>query len=82
VHEYIVGLYDEDIEYKVRCDSDNKIILCSCMKFETFKTLCCHALNFFDLLDIKIIPNTHILKRWTREANSEQILSTKIENVQ
>jgi zinc finger SWIM domain-containing protein 3 len=45
VHEYIVGLYDEDKEYKVRCDRDNKIISCSCMKFETFEILCRHALK-------------------------------------
>ena len=28
-----------------------------------------HALKVFDILDIKIIPNAYILKRWTREAN-------------
>jgi hypothetical protein len=82
VHEYIVGLYDEDKEYKVRCDRDNKVISCSCMKFEMFGILCCHALKVFDLLDIKIIPDTYILKRWTREAKSGHILNTKTENVQ
>jgi zinc finger SWIM domain-containing protein 3 len=50
VHEYIVRLYDEDKEYKVCCDRDNKIISCSCMKFETFGILCCYALKVFNLI--------------------------------
>jgi zinc finger SWIM domain-containing protein 3 len=82
MHKYIVGLYDEDKEYKVRCDRNNKIISCSCMKFEMFGILCCHALKVFDLLDIKIIPDTYILKKWTREAKSRHILNTKTKNVQ
>jgi zinc finger SWIM domain-containing protein 3 len=82
VHEYIVGSVNDNKEYKVVCDHANKIISCSCRKFETFGILYCHALKFFDVLDIKIIPNTYILKRWTREAKSEDILSTTTMNVQ
>jgi len=48
VHEYIVRIFNEGREYKVVCDHVNKIILCSCRKFETFGILCCHALKFFD----------------------------------
>ncbi|XP_059437602.1 protein FAR1-RELATED SEQUENCE 5-like [Corylus avellana] len=81
VHEYIVALYEKDKEYKVIFNRDNKIILCSCMKFETFGILCCHALKVFNLLDIKIIPDTYILKRWTREAKSGHIY-VKTKNVE
>ncbi|XP_062158767.1 protein FAR-RED IMPAIRED RESPONSE 1-like [Alnus glutinosa] len=82
VHEYIVGIFNEGREYKVVCDHVNKIISCSCRKFETFGILCCHALKIFDLLDIKIIPDAYILKRWTREAKSEYILNTTSRNVE
>ncbi|XP_059458348.1 protein FAR1-RELATED SEQUENCE 5-like [Corylus avellana] len=81
VHEYIVALYEKDKEYKVIFNRNNKIISCSCMKFETFGILCCHALKVFDLLDIKIIPDTYILKRWTREAKSGHIY-IKTKNVE
>jgi zinc finger SWIM domain-containing protein 3 len=82
VHEYIVGIFDESREYKVVCEPANQIISCSCRKFETFGILCCHALKFFDWLDIKIIPSTYILKRWTREAKSEYIFNTMTKNVE
>jgi len=52
------------------------------MKFEKIGIVCCHALKVFYLLDIKIISDTYILKRGTREAKSRQILNTKTENVQ
>lgn len=30
--------------------------------------LCCHILKIMDHLDVKKIPDRHILKRWTRDA--------------
>jgi hypothetical protein len=82
LHEYIVGLYEKDKEYEVIFDDDNKIISCSCMKFEIFGILCCHALKAFDLLDIKRIPYAYILERWTKEAKSGLILNIKRKNVE
>jgi zinc finger SWIM domain-containing protein 3 len=82
MHEYIVALLNEEREYKVLCDHKNKIISCSCKKFETFGILCCHALKVFDLLDIKMIPDMYILKRWTRDAKSEYLLDGKMRNVE
>ncbi|XP_062162142.1 protein FAR-RED IMPAIRED RESPONSE 1-like [Alnus glutinosa] len=82
VHEYIVEIFYESREYKVVYDLANQIISCSCKKFETFEILCCHALKFFDWLDIKIISSTCILKRGTREAKSEYILNTMTKNVE
>jgi zinc finger SWIM domain-containing protein 3 len=73
VHEYIVALYEKDKEYKVIFNRDNKIISCSCMKFETFEILYCDALKVFELLVMKIIPDIYILKRWTREVKSGHI---------
>jgi zinc finger SWIM domain-containing protein 3 len=82
VHEYILGIFYESRECKVVCDLVNQIISCSCRKFKTFGILCCHALKLFDWLNIQIIPSTYILKRWTREANSEYILNTMTKNVE
>jgi len=82
MHEYIVALHDEDREYKIFCDRGNKTILWSYMKIETFGILCCHALKVFDLLDMKIIHDLCILKRWTREAKSGHILNIKTSNVE
>ena len=63
MHEYIVALYEKDNEYKVIFNHDNTIISCSCKKFETFGILYSHVLKVFELLDIKIISDTFILKR-------------------
>ena len=52
VHEYIVGLYEKD-EYKVIFDHVNKKISCSCMKFETFGILYCHALKVLTCLILR-----------------------------
>ncbi|XP_042499683.1 protein FAR1-RELATED SEQUENCE 5-like [Macadamia integrifolia] len=41
-----------------------------CKKYETFGILCCHCLKVLDVLDIKCIPDSYILRRWTRAARS------------
>jgi hypothetical protein len=46
VHEYIVRIFNEGREYKVVCDHVNKIILCSCRKFETFGIYVVMLCNF------------------------------------
>jgi hypothetical protein len=50
MHEYIVGFFNESKEYKVVCDHVNKIISCSCRKFETFEISCCYTLKNFKYL--------------------------------
>jgi uncharacterized membrane protein len=49
---------------------------------QTIRALASTIKIHINLLDIKIILDTHVLKRWTKEANSGQILNTKTENVQ
>ena len=63
----------ENIKYYI-CSPINQTISFSCRKFETFGILCCHALKVFDILDIKIIPDAYILKRWTREAKNGYVI--------
>ncbi|KAJ7959449.1 Protein FAR1-RELATED SEQUENCE 5 [Quillaja saponaria] len=70
LREYVVGVIGKHGEFNVFCDPIYQIISCSCRKFEILGILCCHALKVFDVLDIKLIPNQYILKRWTREAKN------------
>ena len=76
VHEYTVVLLEKVGEYKVLCSPISRTISCSCRKFETFGILCCHALKVFNILDIKIIPDAYILKRWTREAKNGYVIDS------
>ena len=46
----------------------NETLSCTCRKFESFGILCRHGLKVFDVLDIKLIPNRYIMKRWRRDA--------------
>ena len=39
----------------------------SCRKFESFGILCRYGLKVLDELDIKLIPNRYIMKRWKRD---------------
>jgi zinc finger SWIM domain-containing protein 3 len=43
----------------------------SCRKLETFGILYRHALKILDVLDIKLIPDRYITKRWRRDAKDE-----------
>ena len=76
MHEYIVVLLEKVEEYKVLISPISRTISCSCRKFETFGILYCHALKVFDILDIKIIPDAYILKRWTREAKNGYVIDS------
>ncbi|KAF3962305.1 hypothetical protein CMV_013159 [Castanea mollissima] len=76
VHEYTVVLLEKVGEYKALCSPISRTISCSCRKFETFGILCCHALKVFDILDIKIILDVCILKRWTREPKNGHVIDS------
>ena len=76
MHEYTVVLLEKVGEYKVLCSPISRTISCSCRNFETFGILCCHALKVFNILDIKIIPDAYILKRWTREAKNGYVIDS------
>ncbi|KAK8949618.1 hypothetical protein KSP39_PZI006134 [Platanthera zijinensis] len=78
-HEYLVASYDEASEYKVIGDLSNQTVSCNCKKFETFGILCSHALKVLDAMDIKLIPEIYIMKRWTRGAKEENLGSTTID---
>jgi hypothetical protein len=74
-NEYIVGVVRVvdgrtimEKEYKVESDPSNKMVFCSCQQLERIGILCSHALKVLDMMNIKVLLEHYILKRWTREA--------------
>jgi hypothetical protein len=50
---------------------------CSCQQFARTDVLCGHALKFLDLMNIKLLSDHYIMKRWTREAKFRTILDNQ-----
>ncbi|KAK8916683.1 Protein FAR1-RELATED SEQUENCE 5 [Platanthera zijinensis] len=72
-HEYVVGVFNACKECTVSFNPFNGSIACSCKMFETCGILCRHGIKVFDTLDIKIIPNNYIIRRWTRNARDDEL---------
>ncbi|XP_073120803.1 protein FAR1-RELATED SEQUENCE 5-like [Henckelia pumila] len=45
-------------------------VKCSCHKFESMGILCKHALKVFNVMNVHIIPNSCIKKRWMKNARN------------
>lgn len=71
--EYVVAIYGQDKERKVIANIVGASVSCECRKFDTYGILCSHALKALDAMDIKLIPDKYILKRWTRCARSGSV---------
>jgi hypothetical protein len=65
---YAVTNYDNAKERIVMGNIKEQRVYCDCRKFETHGILCSHALKVLDVMNIKLIPEHYILKRWTRDA--------------
>lgn len=61
-------------EHLVTVNMAQEILTCSCHKFESDGILCGHIMNCI-LHDLRYIPDTYILKRWTRGAGSISSIS-------
>ncbi|XP_050241042.1 protein FAR1-RELATED SEQUENCE 5-like [Quercus robur] len=70
-HEYIVSIYGKPKDRRVIWNPFEKIVSCGCRKFERTRILCSHALKILDVMDIKVLPEKYILKRWTKDAKNE-----------
>ena len=68
--EFVVTMDNCEGEQRVLFDPVQKSISCTCKRFETFGILCSHALKVFNAMEVKIVPNQYILKRWTRDARN------------
>ncbi|XP_042941212.1 protein FAR1-RELATED SEQUENCE 5-like [Carya illinoinensis] len=72
-HEYVVSIYGKPKDRRVIWNSLENNVSCSCRKFERCEILCSHALKILDVMDIKVLPEKYILKRWTKEAKNESV---------
>ncbi|KAG7585878.1 Zinc finger PMZ-type, partial [Arabidopsis thaliana x Arabidopsis arenosa] len=73
VYEYKVSYRGVAREHLVNYDAANETIDCGCMKFSFAGILCRHALKVLDKKNIRRIPSTYILNRWTKEAKARSI---------
>ena len=67
-HNYVVGVFNQNGKYEVMWKPLDETLSCSCRKFESFDILCRHGLKVLEVLDIKLIHNRYIMKRWRRDA--------------
>jgi zinc finger SWIM domain-containing protein 3 len=75
-NEFFVSVGDLELEsrfekcFKVIGNVPDQMVLCNCNKFQSHGLLCGHALKVLDLMNIKLLPEPYILKRWTKEARN------------
>ncbi|KAK9289088.1 hypothetical protein L1049_017559 [Liquidambar formosana] len=83
-NQYMIGIYGQPIVRmrKVICNPMEHTVSCSCRKFETEGILCSHALKVLDVMNIKLIPEQYILKRWTKDARDGSVQDLKGRDVQ
>ncbi|KAM5576773.1 protein FAR1-RELATED SEQUENCE 5-like [Rosa sericea] len=72
-YEYKVSYRGVAREHLVKFDASEQTITCSCMKFNFVGILCRHALKVLDRKNVRRIPPTCILNRWSKEAKARSI---------
>ncbi|KAJ3678502.1 hypothetical protein LUZ60_002305 [Juncus effusus] len=86
MNEYLIAITDLDQEeslhkyFRVSFDPANQTVSCNCKKFESCGIICGHALKVLDIMNIKLLPEKYILKRWTRYARDSLDAIMNIEN--
>ena len=71
--EYNVSFRGVGRNHLVNYVAANETIHCSCMKFSFGGILCRHALKVLAKKDVRRIPPTYILNRWSKEAKARTI---------
>ncbi|GKB18083.1 zinc finger, CCHC-type containing protein, partial [Tanacetum coccineum] len=66
-------MFNQGGEYTITSNHLENSVFCSCKKFERYGFLCCHALKVLDVMDVKLLPQQYIIKRWTREAKKGSV---------
>ncbi|KAH7681062.1 zinc finger SWIM domain-containing protein 3 [Dioscorea alata] len=66
--EFKVTDEEKTKEYKVRFDSSDGTVFCSCKKFEFVGLHCRHVLKALDMINVKELQSRYILKRWSKNA--------------
>jgi len=67
-HEKFEGAY---IKEHIERNSSYDYVVSIYGKFERFGIWCGHALKVLDVMNIKVLPDKYILKRWTKDARNE-----------
>ncbi|KAL0539245.1 hypothetical protein IC582_023428 [Cucumis melo] len=70
VSEYKVLVHGSSCHWLVKYEASTQTVTCSCMKFTSTGILCSHALKVLDRKNVKKLPASYILKRWTRDARA------------
>ncbi|KAJ1694801.1 hypothetical protein LUZ63_011499 [Rhynchospora breviuscula] len=76
INEHIIAITDLDKDeslhkcFRVLWDPAEQMISCSCKKFESCGILCGHGLKVLDVMNIQLLPEQYILRRWTRYART------------
>lgn len=66
---------DENVgTFIVTHDSSEERTSCSCCKFESCGILCRHILRVYLTVDVRVLPEHYILKRWTKDAKNGFVL--------
>ncbi|KAK2457486.1 protein FAR1-RELATED SEQUENCE [Trifolium repens] len=78
---YVIAMKKDLGEWQVDYDLEKKSICCSCRKFESFGILCCHCLKVFIHMDVTSVPESYILKRWTKIARSGDLQTIGVSGV-
>jgi zinc finger SWIM domain-containing protein 3 len=76
--EYCILVYSFDNGHCNKCfqvifNHVDQSVSCNCNKFGKWGVLCGHALKVLDVMDIKLLPEKYIIRRWTREARSNVV---------
>jgi zinc finger SWIM domain-containing protein 3 len=78
---YVIAMKKDLGEWQVDYDLEKKSICCSCRKFESFGKFCCHCLKVFIHMDVTSVPESYILKRWTKIARSGDLQTIGVSGV-
>ncbi|PKA51338.1 Protein FAR1-like sequence 5 [Apostasia shenzhenica] len=65
---YLVGRFGDQKEYRVSFNTVSLDVNCTCKKFETVGLLCSHALRVLTMMNVMVLPDQYIVKRWTKNA--------------
>uniref|UniRef100_A0A0A0KV81 Protein FAR1-RELATED SEQUENCE n=1 Tax=Cucumis sativus TaxID=3659 RepID=A0A0A0KV81_CUCSA len=79
---YKVQDLEKDLEFVVVWNGLKSEVSCLCRLYEYKGYLCRHAMVVLQKCELSTIPAQYILKRWTKDAKSRQLMGEELEPVQ
>ncbi|CAH9093661.1 unnamed protein product [Cuscuta europaea] len=82
VIRYLVWMpHIDQFSHWVSYNTTSHFVDCSCKRFQEVGILCCHCLRIYHIHCVEVLPDSYVLKRWTRIAKSvEQSQSSMLSN--